>query len=248
MAKPRAAQPENRRPRRRVRTVFPFREVCQPVGRSRRPAFQTAITVIGAGALGSWVTDLLARMDCRNLTVYDDDIVESVNLRNQLYGRADRGRKKVVALRERVLADTGIRVRIRPRRFDRARLHGIVFVLVHSMDTRRAIWETAVRGNPGVQLLVEARMGIDGGRILLVQPTDPRQIRAYEKTLYSDAEADPENPCVERRSAPTAAALAGIIVSKMFEAVRATVVGNDFLCSLRPWLFTAEKFSSRKGR
>jgi hypothetical protein len=142
-----------------------------------------------------------------------------------------------------VYADTGVRVRASPRRFLQGPLRGIVFVLVESMDTRRAIWERAVRGRRAIQLLVEARLGHQGGRILVVRPSDPKAVRAYERTLYTDAEADPENPCVERRVASTAAALAGIIVSKMFEAARAQGVANDFGCSLTPWLFTAERFS-----
>ena len=41
------------------------------------------VTVIGAGATGSFITLALAKMGVRHITVYDDDTVEEHNLPNQ---------------------------------------------------------------------------------------------------------------------------------------------------------------------
>src|SRR5207244_2270936 len=56
------------------------------------------VTVIGAGAVGSFVTLTLAKMGLRDLTVFDDDVVDVHNLPNQFYRLTDLGRPKVEAL------------------------------------------------------------------------------------------------------------------------------------------------------
>ena len=46
---------------------------------------QVPIIVVGAGAIGSFVTLALAKMGCGNITSYDMDTVEEHNLPNQFY-------------------------------------------------------------------------------------------------------------------------------------------------------------------
>ena len=60
--------------------------------------FTTSITIIGAGATGSYIAWLLAKMGCRDITVYDADKIENHNLPNQIYGIKDIGKKKVLAI------------------------------------------------------------------------------------------------------------------------------------------------------
>lgn len=59
------------------------------------------VTVIGAGTIGSWLVQILARMQV-NMVVYDHDTVEEHNLTTQTYGDADIGKYKVTALEEQV--------------------------------------------------------------------------------------------------------------------------------------------------
>ncbi len=69
---------------------------------------RTPITVIGAGAVGSFTVLALAKCGAECITVYDDDTVESHNLPNQWYRLTDLGRPKVEALRELVREMTGV--------------------------------------------------------------------------------------------------------------------------------------------
>lgn len=56
------------------------------------------ITLAGIGGIGSYVALLLARMKPKALFLYDDDVVETVNMAGQLYSINDVGKKKVNAL------------------------------------------------------------------------------------------------------------------------------------------------------
>ena len=56
------------------------------------------IVLAGIGGIGSYVSLLLARMKPKALFLYDDDVVETVNMAGQLYSINDVGKKKVDAL------------------------------------------------------------------------------------------------------------------------------------------------------
>lgn len=56
------------------------------------------IVLAGIGGIGSYVALLLARMKPKALFLYDDDVVETVNMAGQLYSINDVGKKKVDAL------------------------------------------------------------------------------------------------------------------------------------------------------
>jgi tRNA A37 threonylcarbamoyladenosine dehydratase len=57
----------------------------------------TPITVVGAGAIGSFTVLTLAKMGFNNITVFDDDEIDFVNINNQFYRISDIGKKKVDA-------------------------------------------------------------------------------------------------------------------------------------------------------
>ena len=56
------------------------------------------VILAGVGGIGSWTAILLARMKPASMFIYDNDIVEAVNMSGQLYGQSDLGRPKVSAL------------------------------------------------------------------------------------------------------------------------------------------------------
>ena len=60
------------------------------------------VILAGVGGIGSYVGFLLARMKPASMFIYDDDIVEAVNMSGQLYGQSDLGRPKVSALAEMI--------------------------------------------------------------------------------------------------------------------------------------------------
>ncbi len=203
--------------------------------------FTTPITLIGGGAVGSYVALLLAKMGCNDITVYDFDKVETHNLPNQVFGPSDVGEKKVDALQKFIHHTSGITIKPFPKKFTKGELKGIVFVMVDTMAARKQIWESSVRYQLGVDLLVETRMGVDGGILYAVRPSFPSHVREYEETLYSDKEVQP-NPCTRRAIAPAVAVLGGVAVFTMIDHVNNTEYPNELIISLAPPSMISRQF------
>lgn len=160
--------------------------------------FEYPVTIIGAGATGSWLALALAKLGITDITVYDFDIVEEHNIPNQAFrifnpsvdSQTDIGCSKVQALYELIKESTGTEIKIKNEKFTNQRLSGVVFLMVDSMKARKEIWENSIKLKPAVKLLVEPRMGLDMGRIYNVDPMDMNQIKKYEDTYYSDDVAE----------------------------------------------------------
>jgi molybdopterin/thiamine biosynthesis adenylyltransferase len=148
------------------------------------------IHIVGAGATGSWLALMLAKMGIENINVWDFDIVEAHNLPNQLFEIDDVGRAKVFALQQAIYKHTGLTITARNERVTGAtRLTGVVFVLTDTMKSREYIFK-ALKYKVAVKQVIETRMSGEGGYIYTFSPMDSKAIGAYEKTLYSDEEAE----------------------------------------------------------
>jgi len=80
----------------------------------------THVVICGAGAVGSNVTEHLARIGARTISVIDDDRVEEHNLSTQLYGESDIGLFKVEALRNHCFRAVGCELQPIRKRLDSA--------------------------------------------------------------------------------------------------------------------------------
>lgn len=154
--------------------------------------WDTPIHVIGAGATGSWLVLMLAKLGIKGefINVWDFDEVESHNIPNQLFGIDDVGSFKVQALYESVKEQTKAEIAMYPQKYERQRLSGFVFLMVDSMAERKRIWETSIKMKSAVKHLVEPRMGLNMSRIYNVTPMDMEHIKRYEDTYYDDDEAE----------------------------------------------------------
>ena len=152
--------------------------------------FNTPVTIIGAGATGSWLALMLAKLGIKNITVYDFDVVEEHNIPNQAYSIKDIGKLKTKALYEQIQHETNTEINAFHDKYTDQRLAGIVFLMVDSMAERKRIWEDCLKMKTAIQLVVEPRMGLDIGRIYNVNPTNLKHISEYEKTFYSDDVAE----------------------------------------------------------
>lgn len=154
---------------------------------------QPMIHVIGAGALGSWLTLQLVKMGFKHITIWDGDKVELHNLPNQLYGEDDIGQYKAQALVNMLgrlypslMGDIIPRIEYVGAGTARM-LNGVVFNCVDSMLARKMIYKWGFeRGN--VDLMIEDRLSIHGGYIYTVA----KNIKDwdYKATLYDDEEAE----------------------------------------------------------
>lgn len=181
------------------------------------------ITIIGAGAIGSWVTLALAKMGFENLTVYDFDSVDVENLNSQFYPRDAVGTKKVIALNKLVWDFCGHGIEIREC-YDHGAFPGIVISAVDSMEVRKLIWDNHKNKSFGTRAIIDPRMGAEQALLYVMNPMDAADQATYEKTLYTDKDAVHEH-CTAKSTIYTANMLAGLVC----KAVKDLLTHPDYL-------------------
>jgi len=176
-------------------------------------AAKLQVTVIGAGAIGSFTVLALAKIGVTNITVYDEDTVEDHNLPNQYYRLEDIGKKKVVALAEIVEAFTGVQITPVAEMYVAQPVSGVVISGVDSMDARMEIWKNLKGFYPDHYL--DARMGAEVGQIFAVEPANFLSAEEYEeKKLFPSTEATP-GACTARSTMFCANGLASLVTAQV---------------------------------
>ncbi len=177
------------------------------------------LTLIGCGGIGSPTALCLTKMGFPRLQLWDGDTVEPHNLPNQIFPVNSLGQPKAIVLAQECERYSGILPDARPEMFERGDgLEGVVISGVDSMEARKMIWRE-LRYRPSVQVYIEARMGGQVGIIHTLDPTDPEQIARYERTLYTDEEAQDE-PCTARAIMYNVFAIASLISNQVKRHVK----------------------------
>lgn len=195
--------------------------------------FHTPVTIIGAGATGSWLALCLAKLGITDITVYDFDIVEEHNVPNQAFNLYNVGMPKVDALNKLIIDSVNTPINVKNAKFTNQRVSGIVFLMVDSMAGRKEIWENSLRLKPSVQLVIEPRMGLDMGRIYNVNPTSLAQIKAYEDTYYSDDEAEVSACGTSMTVVTTAMSIAAYCARQLINFHNGEELDNEILIDLK---------------
>jgi molybdopterin/thiamine biosynthesis adenylyltransferase len=175
------------------------------------------ITIIGAGAIGSFTALSLAKMGFEDITVYDFDKIEIENMNCQFYRRSDVGKLKVEALADLVESFTDVRINAVNQLFEGAPLNGIVISAVDSMSARQMIWD-GQKMSAGVDMLIDPRMGAETAMLYCMNPHDANDRFSYEKTLYSDNEAV-QDRCTAKSTTYTALLLSGLVAKAVKDIV-----------------------------
>jgi len=163
------------------------------------------ITIVGAGASGSYTAMSLAKMGCTDINIYDDDIVEHHNQPNQLYGAEYIGQPKAVSLGIEVNRVTGILPgQINQKYIDQQLRYEqpncLVISCVDNMDARSAIWEQATaQGSRSKPItVIDPRQGGEFIVIYIAKSHgDIVGAKAYEDTLHPAGESM-QLPCTAR--------------------------------------------------
>ena len=103
--------------------------------------------IIGCGAVGSTVAELLVRFGLTNISLYDFDTVEAHNIANQMYRHGDIGQLKVDALKNiltEINPDAESGIKVFSNGYENQRLSGYVFLCLDNIDTRREITQKCV--------------------------------------------------------------------------------------------------------
>jgi len=171
------------------------------------------VLVIGAGGIGSWTVMMLSRLGFENITVYDDDVVNEVNLGYQFFRDKDIDRPKVEALRDIIQDFSKMEIKIKNEKYVGGVYKDIVVCSVDSMKARHEIW-SKVKMNPLVKCYVDGRMGAEVMRLYTVNPTDVDNIELYEKDLYPPEEAQ-QGDCSFKSIAYNVGTISSFIVNNI---------------------------------
>lgn len=178
------------------------------------------INVIGAGAIGSCTVLALSKMGFTDIHVWDFDTIEIENMNCQFYRHSDIGKLKVEALREIVKAFSNEDLTVYPERYEgEIPLPGVVITPLDSMSARKKIWDAHKAKSLATSMYIDPRMSAETCMCYAMNPMDPDDIAAYEKTLYSDARAMQER-CTAKSTMYTAFLLSGHVAK----------VVKDFFC------------------
>lgn len=173
------------------------------------------VLVIGCGAIGSFATLALAKMGVGNITAYDFDTVDTVNMNNQFYRFKDIGRPKATALQSLVYDFTEVMITAHLRKFEGSdEQYDIVLMAVDSMEARKEL-HTKIKA----KWMIDTRMGAEVYNQYVVNLRSQDSIKSYAKTLYTDAEAVAER-CTAKSTIYTALT-AGSMVCKAVKNILA---------------------------
>lgn len=180
------------------------------------------IVLAGVGGIGSYVGFLLARMKPASLFIYDNDIVEAVNMSGQLYGQNDIGIAKVTALANMVrnYANYGSVFAIAERFTPECEPTDIMICGFDNMEARKIFfqkWIEHVYSKPEEErtncLFIDGRLAAEEFQVLCIKGDDLFNIDRYQKEyLFSDAEAD-ETICSYKQTTFCANMIASYMVN-----------------------------------
>ncbi len=189
---------------------------------------ETAVTIIGVGAIGRQVALQLASIGVSCLQLIDFDSVELTNVTTQGYRPDEIGQPKVEATQQEIQRiDPSIEVdsildRFRPKHA----VGEVVFACVDNITTRAAIWRCLKRR---IRLLVDSRMS--GETIRLVTADPSHHLRYYESTLFAQGEAH-AGACTSKSTIYTASIAAGLATHQFTRWLRDMPLDRDLTLNL----------------
>lgn len=158
------------------------------------------IIIGGCGGIGSNLAFQLARMVPANITIYDDDNVEMVNMAGQLFSFNDLGKSKVDAMADMITSYTSMQqVNAIKAKFTSVTEPGDIMLCgFDNMEARKTFfnaWKEHLKGKTEEEkakcLFMDGRLSLSILQILCIQGDDPYNINRYEEHfLFSDSEAE----------------------------------------------------------
>jgi len=183
-----------------------------------------AIHVIGIGAMGSRVAELLVRLGIETIHIWDMDTVEPKNITNQLYFARQIGMKKTDALEQILkLINPNLTV-IKHGEYKDQVLSGYVFLNVDSIELRYKI-ASANQTNDKIKAMFDCRMRLEDAQSYAADWSNSKQKVTFINTMdFSDEEAKEATPvsaCGTTLSvAPTVVSTAAFTVANFINLVR----------------------------
>lgn len=179
------------------------------------------VVLAGLGGIGSWCALLLSRLDIKNLTMYDNDLVDSVNLAGQFY------RKNQIKAHKAHAISTAIKeyssyysCNVYARKFEiNSSASKIMICGFDNMAARKIFyrrWSTYLNQHPSEAnkcLFIDGRLSADTFQVLCIKGDDEYNMKRYEENyLFNDSEAD-ETICSFKQTSFMANMIASYMVN-----------------------------------
>ena len=183
-----------------------------------------AIHIIGIGAMGSRVAELLVRLGIPKIHIWDMDIVEDKNIANQVYLHSHIGMKKTDAL-ESLLKDINPQIQIiKHGKYTDQALAGYVFLNVDSIELRYNITKANI-DNKCIKAMFDCRMRLEDAQSYAAKWDDEYQKKMFLSSMeFTDeeaVEATPVSACGTTLSvASTVVSTAAFTVSNFMNLIR----------------------------
>lgn len=152
--------------------------------------------IIGLGAIGSSVAEMLCRMGVSNFHLYDFDIVEPKNLCNQTFWQEDIGQPKIAAVHTNLQRiNPQANIVLHPQGWTpTSRLADFIFLCVDSIELRKQI-VTQHHYNPLIKALFDFRMGLTDAQAYACDWSEPQNVTKLLTTMaFTDEEAQEAMP------------------------------------------------------
>jgi molybdopterin/thiamine biosynthesis adenylyltransferase len=180
------------------------------------------VTLIGVGGIGSGVLMGLAKMGITNITVYDDDLVETHNMPNQFYCVNHIGQPKVTAAAEIAKEFSPDEIDIKAINEKASYLsdipeNSIIIFAMDSLEARKELFLS--RFVCRTKHVIDARMGGNVISVYNVDLDEDENVATYAETLHA---VPHKTPCAAQAISYTILLTAGLVCS----SVRNILVGN----------------------
>lgn len=155
------------------------------------------VHIIGCGAVGSTITEMLARCGVTEFVLYDHDTVEPHNIANQKFRDKDIGKKKVDALAEiltEINPEIGSDIKLVPDKYVDQPLSGYVFLCVDSIAVRKAIAKQN-QYNTMIRMMSDVRISLTDAQHYMANWRDAQSVKILLASMnFTDEEANAETP------------------------------------------------------
>lgn len=185
------------------------------------------IHIIGCGAIGSTIAEMLTRLGFTKLHLYDFDTVSDHNITNQMFRMKDIGKLKTDALTE-ILHDINpdLQITAHSRWDEYTRLTGIVFIAVDSIEIRKAIVQT-YKYSKEIRFITDCRMRLTDAQCYAADWSNEKEINAFQNSMDFTSEeakaATPVSACGTTLSVtPTVRAIVALCCSNVINFLKET--------------------------
>lgn len=183
---------------------------------------ETEVILAGLGGIGSNVAFQLARMNPQKIVMYDDDIVERVNMAGQMYSNFDINQAKVNVMGDiirRYNSESHVYT-IQEKFLPNSEAGDIMICGFDNMRARHTFYYSWVKHLESIPperkpkcLFIDGRLSIDTLQILCIRGDDEYNINRYKNEfLFSDAEAEP-TVCSMKQTTYLACMIGSLIVN-----------------------------------